>query len=101
MTKQEALKIRQLSDEIESLNQDFLQLIQERDQYASEVRQLEIENQKLKSEKAYLQTVVKNNYNSMEKGITPVTSVSPISVEGVTMTITVPKGSKIKFVEAT
>ena len=99
--KEDGQTIKNLRDEIESLNQDFLKLLDERDQYASEVRQLEIENQKLKSEKAYLQTVVKNNYNSMEKGITPVTSVSPISVEGVTMTITVPKGSKIKFVEAT
>jgi FtsZ-binding cell division protein ZapB len=102
--KEDGQTIKNLRDEIENLNQDFLQVIQEKDQYASEIRQLEIENQKLKSEKAYLQTVVKNNYNSMEKGITPVTPVSPISpisVECVTMTITVPKGSKIKFVEAT
>lgn len=95
----EQFKMKALRDEIESLNQDFLKLIQEKDQYASEIRQLEIDNSKLKSENASLRTVIKNNYNSMEKGIVLV-PIPLIPVEEVTMTIMVPKGSKIKFVEA-
>jgi hypothetical protein len=64
------------------------------------ISQLHTDIGTLKSEKAYLQNVVKNNYNSMEKGIAPVPPVPSMPVDGITMTIMIPKGSKVKLIEA-